>query len=98
MAVAESLCKQNKTLERPVGRPPKRLSTEEVRNPRGKVAAVPTPQRDIRTDGVAHWPAVKDKKNNCRHCKVGTVRVVCTKCKVHLCLTNERNCFYNFHH
>ena len=49
MAVAESLSKQNKSLERPVGRPPKRPSTEEVTDPRGKAAAVPTPRRDIRT-------------------------------------------------
>ena len=76
---------------------PKRFSTEEVRDPRGRAAVVPTPQRVISRDGVAHWPTIEDKKNTCRHCKVGVIRVMCMKCNVPLCLTKDRNSFHEFH-
>lgn len=58
------------------------------------------PHCSFQFDEVGHWPAHDDKPQATR-CKakkcIGRTRVFCQKCKVHLCLTKDRNCFHNFH-
>lgn len=54
------------------------------------------PQDDVRYDATAHWP-VYCKKGRCKNCKSGFARMQCSKCKVILCFTKERNCFIDFH-
>ena len=77
-----------------VGRP-KRKSTGTVTPPRK--LSNPLPCGDARFDGIHHWPEYREKKLNCRACKVGNSRVYCKKCNICLCLSNIRNCFYDFH-
>ena len=76
------------------GRPMKRKSVEAV--PRGKNPVQPLPIADLRYDQVGHWPKPTSKKNRCRLCSM-TCRMECSKCKVYLCLLEDRNCFIDFH-
>lgn len=62
------------------------------------------PPDDKRYDDDGHFP-VHDNSNNWRpRCKFESCssnkfsRVMCIKFKVHLCLTKDRNCFFNYHH
>ena len=59
---------------------------------------VPVPQKAVRTDRVDYEPIKAEKRGRCKmpNCK-GSVRVMCSKCKVQLCLTATKNCFQNFH-
>ena len=59
--------------------------------------SVVTPTIDICKDKVDHFPEFHEKQNRCRHCKTGFSHVMCTKCKVYLCLVKKRNCFADFH-
>lgn len=80
------------------GRPRKRPleNAEEEQQKPGKAPAQPNPCPDVRFDGVDHWPqAVKDKRR-CRNCQA-SVRMMCSKCNIYLCIVPERNCFKNFH-
>lgn len=54
------------------------------------------PENNVRFDEVDHFP-VFAKKGRCKYCPTGQTTVVCEKCGVHLCLVNDRNCFYFFH-
>ena len=54
-------------------------------------------QMDIRYDGAYNWPIFCEMKLNCPLCKTGDSRVYCTMCNNCLCLSNTRNCFYDFH-
>ncbi|KRX42979.1 hypothetical protein T05_14538 [Trichinella murrelli] len=62
-------------------------SRSRVRRPEPRIAA--------RFDQVAHWPEIINQKNRCRSCGK-TSRVRCVKCNIHLCLTQQRNCFQQF--
>ena len=100
-AQTDGITQRDKPVDRPLGRPLKRKSLEVRTEPRGKWA--PTPQIDIRFDEVGHWPERVANKGKCRNCK-RTCRYICIKCsgnvtsgKIHLCLEEQRNCFYDFH-
>lgn len=58
------------------------------------------PIDDVRFDNIGHFPIHEDKKfaSRCKNseCK-GTSRIMCEKCKVHLCLNKNKNCFLQFH-
>lgn len=58
------------------------------------------PDFSIRFDGKNHYPA-KENWNNATRCKLEDCKmkshVYCAKCKVHLCLEPERNCYLKFH-
>lgn len=54
---------------------------------------------EIRLDGKNHLP-IHDQKHSAGRCafKCGQkTHWLCTKCRVHLCLTTKRNCFLEFH-
>ena len=53
--------------------------------------------RTLEDDSIGHWPGYGEKKNKCRHCKTGTLRVYCEKCDLCLRLSNIQNCCYEFH-
>ena len=74
-----------------------RSSTNEVPATRKRKLPTAILVDDVRYDKIDHWPEFRVKKNKCRHCKTGTGRVYCKKCDVCLCLSNARNCFYEFH-
>lgn len=60
------------------------------------------PPVEVRYDGIGHFPHILPRQGGKRTCKnVGCnsqTQVVCLKCDIHLCLTNNSNCFYDFHH
>ena len=60
-------------------------------------AAIPVPAPDIRFDSVGHLPDSVDKQKRCRHCPEGFTSFQCVKSKIHLCITKDKNCFYNYH-
>ena len=97
--LANSLVHANKPAQNNQrGRPSKRHSIElATSNPKSsKKASVPTPCDAIRYDEIGHWPEAVEKRERCRFCQAHT-RTKCTKCKLALCLIQERNCFKNFH-
>nr|CAI5837223.1 unnamed protein product [Callosobruchus analis] len=49
-----------------------------------------------RKDGYAHWP-IHATKGRCRNCKTGTTRLKNIKCDARFCLTETKNCFFDFH-
>lgn len=58
------------------------------------------PLNKIRYDTVNHWPDI-DGNENATRCKnencMRKTHFFCSKCNVHLCLIQDRNCFKNFH-
>lgn len=94
-AVAEALTMANKTSTSSNCGPnsnPLQLAIEVKR--RGATAR---PSQDVRLDQLDHFPIWTPR----RRCKLpgctGFTHVECKKCKVHLCLTDRRNCFLLFH-
>lgn len=62
----------------------------------------PLPHDLQRTSGVRHMPelvSASTTRHRCRvpGCNSTNARFFCTTCKVHLCITNARNCFKLIH-
>lgn len=94
--LADSLCKYGPSGAHKRGRPSKLetlLVTKKRRCPKHYV-----PSKVVRTDGRDHYEQRCNKKTRCKlpGCK-GFSRIQCSKCKVALCHTKERNCFLTFH-
>lgn len=57
------------------------------------------PIADVQFDNVDHMPLYDNNKEPAR-CKMARCKqhshIFCQKCKVHLCLVKNRNCFVNF--
>lgn len=70
-----------------------------VKRPR---VTTPMPPKAKRTESAMHLPQMMDKEQKCRSkcraagCKSLTF-VRCRYCKVFLCFTSNRDCFYKFH-
>lgn len=95
-SIAFALTSKNTIRSRSVGRP-SRSSTDETIATRKRKIPTQVPIEDVRYDKISHWPEFRQNRNKCRHCKTGTGRVYCKKCNLCLCLSNARNCFYDFH-
>lgn len=56
------------------------------------------PSEEIRYDQLGHWPEIVVDNKRCKleNCQFKS-RHYCLKCKVNLCLNNQRNCFKQFH-
>lgn len=58
------------------------------------------PIAEVRHDRMDHLPQI-DEKDFASRCKFpncnGRSRTMCSKCKVHLCLTKKNNCFVKYH-
>lgn len=87
--VASALCNSRKPLR---GRPCLEGTTK-----RRKVQVNPAPVADVRFDGLDHIPSYQEKRQRCRQCPDGFAHVKCLKCRVHLCLNKNRNCFATYH-
>lgn len=94
--IAIALMKQNTSNTRKRGRPSAEPLTE-IQSPPQKRVVVPNPIDDVRYDEVGHWPVHIDQKKRCRNCISAYSRIACKKCNIALCLTKDKNCFYNFH-
>lgn len=68
----------------------------ETKRKRGATSYVPP--KDVRKDQTAHWPSYDEQRQRCKYpgCK-GFSYIKCTKCKTHLCLNKNNNCFLKFH-
>lgn len=91
MDVASSLIKYGKHIAKRRGRPSKAALAAETKKPKVVQA---TPTTDVRYDGLSHWPETANRQR-CRQCNQRNhfTYFKCSKCKVPLCLTKERNCF-----
>ena len=98
--IAEGLIHVNKatTLGSSTGRSSKRKSVEESVQKRleGKKPAIPLPGESVHYDCLGHWPIPSSDKKRCRLCQEYS-RMTCEKCKVNMCLIQNRNCFHDFH-
>lgn len=54
------------------------------------------PKHSIRFDEHNHFPTITATPVRCKNCFKKTF-ICCQKCKVHLCLVSNRNCFTDFH-
>ncbi|XP_077376451.1 piggyBac transposable element-derived protein 2 [Festucalex cinctus] len=71
-------------------------SLEAMSSPPRKRKAARVPP-DVRKDGLDHFPTWEPRQR-CKFCTGHFSHVYCEKCRVHLCLNKERNCFQAFHH
>lgn len=58
------------------------------------------PVDDVRFDNMGHFPIWLSKdggKRCCKLCKKSQTQCVCSKCHLHLCCSNAKNCFYDYH-
>lgn len=98
LELAECLMVQKKVLQKKkTGR--QSLEVEpQVKAKKKKVPTAVVPPLSVRTDNCGHWPLHVADKGRCKlpQCK-GFSRVMCEKCKLHLCLTKDTNCFKKFH-
>lgn len=97
MAVAECLCKANKTLLKKRGRPSTSLEAEiQSKKVRGPTADFP--MQEVRTDGLNHLPVWCQERQRCKYPGCGGKSFIkCEKCALSLFLNKERNCYYRFH-
>lgn len=98
--LANALISAGKTVtSRKRGRPSVDSEDENQRVARGRNESRPI--SDVKYDTVDHLPKHDDKAEptRCKHLGCGKFRShwFCQKCQVHLCLTKNRNCFFNFH-
>ncbi|KAK3868826.1 hypothetical protein Pcinc_025863 [Petrolisthes cinctipes] len=100
LSLAEALLLEGKSvLVRKRGRPSSAgsIAAEFQRKKREFPATKAIPGDEIRTDGYHHYPVVmvrgRCKNPNCKSVPV----FFCNKCKVHLCITKDKNCFLEFH-
>ena len=56
------------------------------------------PAEEVIHDHTDHFPGSHPKRQRCKNLPcTGKTTVFCLKCKLHLCLSTERNCFCEFH-
>ncbi len=81
-----------------LGRPSRSVDTLHSLKKKKGNRTNPIPEQNIRKDGMHHWQEHGESQNRCKMpgCSKTTF-IHCTKCKVYLCFTKDRNCFYNFH-
>ncbi|XP_050293817.1 piggyBac transposable element-derived protein 3-like [Anthonomus grandis grandis] len=102
MTIAESLIKMGQKVPSDKrGRPSSSFSATSPASPHPVKRKVETrPLVEVQFDRVDHMPQFDDKKEATR-CKVaeckGRSHVFCEKCRVHLCINKNRNCFLTFH-
>ena len=65
-----------------------------VKKKKGPTAVLPTD--DVRRDSKDHLPLTQSRGRWKNPGCTSIVKTYCSKCKVHLCVS-EKNCFYNFH-
>ena len=72
------------------------LRHQDCSTPKRPKLVKPKPYDSIRYDGIQHWPEEVADKTRCQLCST-YARIQCSKCKVSLCLVQNRNCFKIFH-
>lgn len=95
LEVADALFSFNTKAAPERGRP---SLEKQILEKRRRPNAQPIPPTDTRLDLTDHWTTM-DKKGRCKmpNC-TGQTRMFCTKCKINLCITSDKNCFFDYHH
>ena len=93
--IASALTTAGKIMPQKRGRPS--IDDKASCPPKDKRSRVALPVADVRYDSLAHWPQFSQKRMRCKHCPSGYTRILCSKCKVGLCLNDRKNCFMAFH-
>ncbi|CAH1986526.1 unnamed protein product [Acanthoscelides obtectus] len=75
---------------------------EESSRPAKKCKKSEIPPRDVRTTGNEHLPICSvNNKNTYMRCRnlgcTKKTRFFCVKCEIYLCISPERQCFFEFH-
>ena len=96
--VADALIKVDKPADL-TSRKRGRSSLEDAEEDRAPhpVRRIPAPSTIVRLDRFDHFPTNGEKRGRCRRCKNGYTQMACTKCKVLLCFTKDKNCFLEYH-
>lgn len=83
---------------RPSASPASSIDSRTIRTPTSVRRSVAPPLDIVRQHGF-HLPKHTTKKQRCFHCKVrkSFSRIICVKCNKAFCLTNTKQCFYEFH-
>lgn len=96
LRIANSLVYSQKYAKKKRGRPT--TLTEPTQDKRSKIEKRPI--EEIRYDSIDHLP-IHDQKKESGRCKMtgcsGKSHIVCKKCKIHLCLNKDNNCFEKYH-
>lgn len=85
------LCNRGTTKDAKRGRPSTSVLEEELQSNKRNGSPAPPPLKNIRKDGVEHWPKV-GRSLRCKFpkCK-GYSTISCNKCGVNLCLNKNNN-------
>lgn len=102
LQLAEEMVKVGKPAsitKRKAGRPSTDSSPAEQSEKRSKYEQ--RPLKCVQQDMIDHLPIHdgKQEPTRCKNTKCGKYRshFFCKKCKIHLCLNQSRNCFFEFH-
>ncbi|XP_046993860.1 piggyBac transposable element-derived protein 3-like [Schistocerca americana] len=90
--VAACLCKQNKDGQKKRGRPSSSSMETAIQLKKKTGSAAPLPEKEVRKDGIGHWPQFSEKKRSLKKpgCN-GAPKVFCTKCKFMSETKNNQN-------
>lgn len=97
--ISEVLCEVKRTTPKRKGRPTAEENRTqgliETKKKRGPCSELPA--EDVRLDGMDHYP-IHENRNRCKYptCSQKTM-ISCSKCQIHLCINDKRNCFLLFH-
>ncbi|CAH2102653.1 unnamed protein product [Euphydryas editha] len=95
--LADALCNVGSTNGNKRGRPTNGSLENNLKAKMQKGSTHPLPSKDVRKDGIDHYPVFSSRLR----CKIpgctGTTQWSCTKCNVPLCLNARNNCFITFH-
>jgi len=97
--LAISLCKVGQVTTPKRGRPSKEIQDNiEKKRKLGTKKGEVAPTKDIRLDGIQHWPIDRTTKTRCKMpgCDSYTW-IKCSKCDISLCCGKSRVCFTNYH-
>ncbi|MEI6864815.1 transposase [Flavicella sp.] len=74
------------------GRP---SESPEVKHQKKRVSCHPADS--IRLDSISHWPEWIEHPQRCKKCVNAQSKIICSKCRVALCFTKNRNCYLDYH-
>lgn len=80
-----------------LGRPSTEVN-KKIELKRKKATSSHLPPKEVRTDGLCHWPLRMDARLSCKYPECNKLSFTkCEKCEIALCYGAERNCFVAFH-